>query len=571
MTRWRARGDGARPPAALAEALQISPAFLNVLWRRGYRDEKSLEAYLSPRPGSLTNPSKWPQIPRAAKILADALIAGKKLVVWGDYDADGVTAAALTLDILAAHDIEAAYHLPHRLKEGYGLNLAELEKLAARGYQVLLTVDCGISDAKIIEKAERLGMTVVVSDHHLPPPALPPATAIVNPRMEGDWPCPDLAGVGVAFYLMAAVNALLAPVTGKRYKMDDVLDLVALGTIADMMPLTGENRILAKAGMEKIRKGLRPGIAALKRTAGMTASARLNQEQIAFGLAPRINAVGRMSDPAEALELLRERDYLNAQKRAEAIARYNEERKTEEKRAFGEALKQASELLEKKRYEALALLGEDWAPGIAGIVAARVSETFGMPAAVLCPDGDNLKGSARAWGNFDLYRGLADVADLLLGFGGHKKAAGLRLRPENLDAFRRAFSDSAKRQNAGEEFTPEILTDGELNFKTACDPIFLRELELMEPFGEGNEEPVFVSPPVVITSRRPLGHTGEHVKLRLKDVAVGCEYEAKAWRLANAFPASLINIPIRVAYSPRLDEYRGMPTIDLGVKDWHKI
>ena len=276
MKRWLFREPPAgSPPRGLARELSISPLLLDILWRRGLDSPEELDAYLSARLPDLVPPSRWPQFPQAAEVISKALLDGKKLAVWGDYDVDGITSSTLVLDVLEAHGLETLWHVPDRRSEGYGLNVPAIEALAAQGCGILLTVDCGISDVAAVARARELGMTVVVSDHHLPPPELPPADAICNPRLgpEDDMPCPHLAGVGVAFFLMAAVNAALAPHTGRRFKMDRVLDLVALGTLADVMRLGGQNRILVRGGLDKLAEAARPGIAALKTVSGSDAPA----------------------------------------------------------------------------------------------------------------------------------------------------------------------------------------------------------------------------------------------------------------------------------------------------------
>ena len=533
MKRWLFREPPAgSPPRGLARELSISPLLLDILWRRGLDSPEELDAYLSARLPDLVPPSRWPQFPQAAEVISKALLDGKKLAVWGDYDVDGITSSTLVLDVLEAHGLEALWHVPDRRSEGYGLNIPAIEELAAQGCGILLTVDCGISDMAAVARARELGMTVVISDHHLPPPELPPADAICNPRLgpEDDMPCPHLAGVGVAFFLMAAVNAALAPHTGRRFKMDKVLDLVALGTLADVMRLGGQNRILVRGGLDKLAEAARPGIAALKTVSGSDAAARLNAGQVVFRLAPRINAAGRMGAADTALQLLRSKDHVEALRLAQHLDALNTQRREEEERIWAAAREQAHRQLEQRQRPALVLYGGDWHPGIVGI-----------------------------------------VAHVLAGFGGHKLAAGVRLEPNQLERFREAFERVVADELGEQPLIPALLLECELDFQQASDSAFLQELELMQPFGAGNAEPVFASPELTVVDRSPLGYSGDHVRLRLKDSASGITLMAKGWNMATAFPPSSVGSRIRVAYTPRLDYYRGVASIDVGIKDWQPV
>jgi len=444
MKRWiyRPEVEGALPPSAsLAERLGISDLLLRLLLRRGLSSVQDMDVYLSPQLRHLAPLEEWPGLAEAAGVITAGITAGMPFAVWGDYDVDGVTSTALVHDVLEFHGVDVRHHLPDRRAEGYGLNVEWIERLAADGVRLLLTVDCGISDVVPISRARELGMTVVVSDHHLPPPELPPADAICNPRLgpEDDMPCPHLAGVGVAFFLMAAVNAALAPHTGRRFKMDKVLDLVALGTLADVMRLGGQNRILVRGGLDKLAEAARPGIAALKTVSGSDAAARLNAGQVVFRLAPRINAAGRMGAADTALQLLRSKDHVEALRLAQHLDALNTQRREEEERIWAAAREQAHRQLEQRQRPALVLYGGDWHPGIVGIVASRIVEEFYRPTIILCDDNNMMKGSGRSIREFDLYAGLQKTAHVLAGFGGHKLAAGVRLEPNQLERFREAF------------------------------------------------------------------------------------------------------------------------------------
>lgn len=572
MSLWTFRqSNGEHPPARWAADLDITPLLLEILWLRGFKSLQSMDRFLKARLGQLTDPDLWPNIPEAANLLTSALLEGKKLAIWGDYDVDGITATTVVLDILEEHGFRPFHHLPDRRSEGYGLNAAGVEVLAANGCEALLTVDCGINDCAAIKRARELGMTVIVTDHHLPSKVLPEANIIVNPRMAGNWPCAHLAGVGVAFYLMGAVNRLLAPHTGKRYRMDNALDLVGLGTLADVMELEGENRILVRGGLRQMGSSCRPGICALKEVSGFDIAGEVNSSQAVFRLAPRINAAGRMGHPELALQLLRAKGYTEATALARELDEKNQERKAEERRIFQEASEQAQALLETKNYAGLVLHGDDWHPGIVGIVASRIVEKYQRPAVVLYRDSDSFKGSGRSVPDFDLHEGLARVANCLEGFGGHRLAAGVRVRADRLEEFREAFHKSARESLGDGPAESTLLLEGELRFEDASNHKFLHELELMQPFGPGNPEPVFASPPVLVKRRSWLGHSQEHVMLEVWEKKSNITLYAKGWRMADAIPPEITGKQIRLAFTPRLDIYNGQPRIDLTVRDWKYV
>ena len=553
----------ALPQSNWAERLNISPFLLDILWRRGLGSPEEIDAFLSPGLRRLAPPEEWPGMECSAQTLAGGLLAGKKFAVWGDYDVDGVSSAALVRDVLATHGIASTVHLPDR-REGYGLNNASLEQLAAQGVQMLLTVDCGISDVQAVSRARELGICVVISDHHLPPPELPKAHAICNPRLAA-CPCPQLAGVGVAFFLMSALNSLLAPHTGVRHDMRETLDLVALGTLADVARLSGQNRILVKNGLLKIAQASRPGMAALKKICGFTPAAALSGSQVVFSLAPRLNAAGRLGQARLAFDLLCAADYDSALDLARALDDMNTQRRAEEERMYLEARAQARE---HSSAMGLVLYKPDWHSGIIGIVASRIVEDMYRPALILCDDQGSLKGSGRSVCEFDLYEALAGLEDLFLAFGGHKLAAGLRLEYGRLEELRARF-DAAARKNLGETpLTPSLILDGELRFDKAVDFAFLKELELLQPFGSGNAEPVFSSPPLMIRKRRAFGSEKNHVVLEVEDTSCGIRLHAKAWLQAEALPDSVRGRHIRLAYTPRMDTWNGAPSVDVRIKDW---
>ncbi len=548
-----------------AERLSISPLLARLLWQRGQRTPEDMQVFLSPGLKHLAALEEVPGLCRAAEVLAQGLRQGKRLAVWGDYDVDGVTATAVVKDCLAGHGIEVMHHLPNRLEEGYGLNCQGIEALAEAGADMLLTVDCGISNTAEVTRARELGMTVVVSDHHLPGDEIPDAHAVVDPRLQ-ECPCPDLAGVGVAFLLMAGVNRLL-PAPPQPVDMRRLLDLVALGTVADVVGLRGQNRILVKNGMLLLSEARRPGIAALKEASGLDMAAPLGTGQVGFGLAPRINAAGRLGDAELALSCLLAPDLATARPLARKLDAMNADRRRAEETIQAEAMEQAGGQLDRL---GLVCFAPHWHSGVIGIVASRLVEAFYRPTLILTEEDGLLKGSGRSTAEFDLFQGLTDCKDLLSRFGGHRQAAGLALEPDNLDALRERFHDAVAAQTGPEPLTATLRLDGELPLGD-IDFTLLKELDLLQPFGPGNAEPKFASQPLLVRGVRHFGKDRSHAKLTLTDEQSGVTMDAKAWRQAEALPAELAGQRIRIAFSPRLDTYTGVPSIDLQLKDWKPV
>lgn len=565
---WRRRYPESLPDSAtlhtFADRLDISPSFAALLWQRGFQDLDAMARFLAPNLRNLAPLEEWPDFTNAAKTLCTALESGRTLLVWGDYDVDGITSTALVKDFMAFHGFSARHHIPSRLEAGYGLNTAVIEKLAAEGVSCILSVDCGISDIEQVARAKELGITVIISDHHLPGDELPLADAICNPRL-GPCPCPALAGVGVAFLLMAACNTIFAENTGKKADMRDYLDLVTLGTLADVVELTGQNRILAKNGLLTLGSGKRPGVAALKNVCNLSPTAPLEAGQVVYMLAPRINAAGRMgkSDVAVTLMLTRDRD--EAATLARELDVLNQARREEEKDIMAEALEQAKIQAEAGRM-GLVLHAPHWHPGIIGIVASRIVETLHRPAVVLCSERGSIKGSGRSVATFDLHAALSSCADLFIAFGGHRQAAGVTLAEENLAAFADRFNEIAGRDLGEEAFPPEVAIDADLGFGDAADFTFLKELELLHPFGPGNPEPVFLSPPVTVKSVQTRNGGLNLTEFTHKET--GITLRGKTWREHLSLPHSMKGETVRLAYTPHIDRYNGVASVELKLRGW---
>ncbi|MDZ7761956.1 MAG: single-stranded-DNA-specific exonuclease RecJ [Desulfovermiculus sp.] len=558
---FQASKNGPEPNSLVdwADALNISPFLARLLWRRGVCSLSAMDRYLSPGLRHLPRLETWPTVIKGAEVLAEGINRGLRVGVWGDYDVDGITATALLVDFFRCKGVPVCFALPDRFEDGYGLTSSGVEALAAQGVGVLLTVDCGIADGAAIARARELGMLVVVSDHHLPGPDLPPAQAIVDPVLEEDCSYAGVAGVGVAFLLMAALNRLLP---GEPVDVRQSLDLVALGTIADVVPLTGVNRILVKNGLLVLGEGKRPGIFALKEVSKLPPTAPMGSGQVGFGLAPRINAAGRLASPREALDLLLAPDLSTARPLAAQLEKYNQMRRSTEKDILGQALKQAEEHMERM---GVVLCADDWHQGVIGIVASRVVEYMNRPALLLTAHDQGLKGSGRSIPDFDLHQGLCSCAHLLTRFGGHRQAAGLTLDRNNLESLRAAF-DQAVRDQLGENLPPPSL---QVEARLGLDMVDLRlvqEIDLLQPFGLGNPQPVFCSTPLRVQKHKVFG--SNHVSLQLRDDQAGVTMLGKAWRQADLLSSEVTGQSMQLAFTPRMNYYNGLTSIDLQIRDW---
>jgi single-stranded-DNA-specific exonuclease len=561
LSRWSVR-DCPNPAADLdqwAEVLGVTPVLARLLWQRGLSSIPEMDVFLSPGLRHLSPLESWPGLDQAADTVARAVAGGRRVAVWGDYDVDGITATALLVEFFRHRGLDPLAHIPTRLEEGYGLNLQGVERLAADGAGLLVTVDCGIASVAEVERARQLGIEVVVTDHHLPGPVLPDCSGMVNPRLAA-CPCSDLAGVGVAFLLAAALNRRLP---GEPLDLRRFLDLVALGTVADVVRLLGENRILVKNGLLLLSDPPRPGVRALKEICGLDPRANVGSGEINFSLAPRINAAGRMGDPNAALRLLLTTNADEARTLAAELDRWNVLRRDTEDAIVGQAVAQAESF---RSAAGLVLCSDDWHQGVIGIVASRMVERFHRPCLVLTRAGDSLKGSGRSVPDFDLHQGLSSCRDLLLRFGGHRLAAGFSLNPANLDSLREAFERSVLEQRGADPHQPDVLVDRVIGFGELT-PVLLRELEMLQPFGPGNPRPVFASPPLHVRKQRLFGEGNKHLGLEVRDQGSGVTLRGTGWRLAETLTGrDLTGSTITVAYSPRLSLYGGITSVEISVK-----
>lgn len=491
------------------------PLFLELLKTRGLQDAAQRDVFLSPRYDAKHDPFLLPDMQVAVDRLVVAREKQERITIYGDYDIDGLTATSVLLDGLASFGFKhVKAFIPNRFVEGYGLTVDAIEKIAADGAELIVTVDCGSLSHKEIERANELGVDVIVTDHHNVAEEMPAAIATINPkRKDHDYPFIDLAGVGVAFKLVQALQTRLdgLPVGQEKW----LLDLVALGTVCDVVTLVDENRANVYWGLKVLAKTRRPGVRALMAVAGVKPD-EVNARALGFGLGPRMNAAGRLDTAKLALDMLTTDDSDEALRLAKQLDTMNMERRAEQNRIFEEAQKQAEVMLD---HPVLVVSDSSWSHGIIGIVAAKLLEKYKKPTYVLQELGDTSKGSARSFGDFSAADAIRASEEHVTKGGGHKLAAGVTLPTEKIAAFRQCVNDhykSLKLQDQLAHLAPKT--------EVACEELvyvneeLIEALKLLEPYGNGNPEPVFQLKNMMVLGLRKMGDKDQHVKLQLQDV-----------------------------------------------------
>jgi single-stranded-DNA-specific exonuclease len=553
--------------AELAGRLRLSPLLTQCLVNRGLVEAGEIEKFLSPRLRNLADPFLLPGMALAVDRLLLALGRGESLVIFGDYDVDGVTSTTLLLDALRTLGWKADAYLPHRMDEGYGLSRDGVENcLKKYPVNLLLAVDCGSTAGETISWLRDRGVEVLVLDHHQVSNPPPPAAALVNPQLAGDTgPCfRELCSVGLAFKLIHALlkqGRTLGLPGMAEFDLRPFLDLVALGTIADLVPLTGENRILVAAGLEKLNTSQRPGLIALKEIAQMPAV--IGVMDVGFQLAPRLNASGRLETAEESLHLLRAETLEEAMPLAQNLDAHNRERQQIERGIVKEVL-----TLVRAKFNAetdfVIIEGQlPWHIGVVGIVASRVLSEFYRPTIIIGGDGEVWRGSGRSIVGFDLAAGLRECGDLLIKHGGHAMAAGLSIAPEKIDEFRRRMNELVRKSILPESFQPPLRLDAEIKLNELNLEV-LAELDRLKPSGQGNPGLQFAARG--LTHSRPVQRMGaekQHVKMWVTDGAA--KLEAVWW---NAGAAPLPEGTFDLAFAPSINDFNGRSAVQLKFLDW---
>jgi single-stranded-DNA-specific exonuclease len=556
--RWKKAEPNTRLQRVLSSELGFSPCLAQVLINRGVSNIESARSFLFGDISSCYDPYLLKDMDRASERIRKAIAKGEKVLVYGDYDVDGVTSTALLSEVLKSLGSRCETFIPNRMEDGYGLNSEAVNLAGDRGVSLIITVDCGVNSTEEVEMANSRGIDVVITDHHeIRERSLPRACAVVAPKREDcPYPFKDLAGVGIA-YKVARV------LVGENVsEADRHLDLVALGTIADVAPLNGENRILAKAGLERLRVTQRPGIGALSDVAGLD-QRNLTCRNISFQLAPRINAMGRVGSADMSLELFTTQDTVRAREIALTLDRENRNRQMIEKDILKRALERTRSEIDLDKEKVIVLSDGSWHPGVIGIVASRIAEEFVRPAILISMEGEEGKGSGRTAGGFDLFKAVSGASEYLSGFGGHEAACGIKIKKSEVGGFKEKINSVA----AGSCFCrKETLQEINIDVEMPLSDLgmnTIKEFDLLMPHGPGNREPVISTEKLKVKTRpREIGRSG--VKFLVTDGRVSCE--AITFR-KNFFYRPSPGETVDLAYNPSINSYNGIDSLQLNIKD----
>lgn len=559
---WVERPSDGEAHGRLVRDLGVQPATASVLIHRGICTPEAARTFLDPSEADLIDPWRLKDMDRATSRIRTAVERSERVAIYGDYDVDGVTATTLYLDYFKRQGLEADFYIPHRLREGYGLNEAAIRILRARGTTLLITADCGTTSVEEIRQARALGMDVIVTDHHEVPDELPPATALLNPKRDrAGYPEKGLCTAGLAFKVIQALTGSV-PVEGR--------DLVAMGTIADVSPLTGENRFLVKEGLKQLTEARRPGVRALKEAAGHSEAA-VKAGTVGFTLAPRINASGRLTDAGEAVRLLTTSSLDEARRIAQSLNLQNRQRQAIEEKMLEEACARVESEYDFRKDGCIVLASRQWHLGVVGIVAARLVERYYRPAVLLAIGSDGqAKGSARSIAGFHLVEGLRRCRDLLTRFGGHQSAAGLTLREDQITALRDRLSSVVWESLKPEDFQPKQRIDASVDMED-LNPTLVSELERLAPFGPGNPEPTLLLRRLIPVDPRIVGNN--HLKFYVKNQRESSRggrdilVDAIGFGMGNRIGSLRDGATLDLAFTPERNTWQGRERLQLRVKD----
>lgn len=546
------------PQGHALTSLGLPPLIAQLLYNRGITAPADVEPFFTADSRLSPDPFLLPGMEQATGRIFRAILGAEKIAIYGDFDADGITATALLVHGLSALTPNVVPYIPHRLNEGHGLKIAALENLKRQGVSLVISVDCGITGAVPVKRAQRLGMDVIITDHHTPSTEIPPALAVVNPKLDGSkYPFAELAGVGVAYKLLQAVYRGI----GRESALEEVIDLVALGTVADLTPLLGENRYLVKEGLQRMNKSLRLGLKELLARAGVQPGA-LGADNITWIIAPRLNTASRLDHALPSYELLT----TGSQARAEELAAWLEQKNGERQQITQQASSKAREQVMAAGLAPLLLVSDaDYPAGVSGLVASRLTDEFYRPTVVVREGKRVCTGSCRSIPEFNIIEALGQCRELFLEFGGHAGAAGFVMLSHNLAHLREKLVKIAERELAGVDLRPKVDIDAKAPLCELADSFNL--VQKLAPFGQGNPVPTLVSRNVRLLTCRTMGTSGEHLRMRFEQG--GSAWDAVAFGCGENLPE--LKSPLDIAYQVELDQWGGRSTLRLNIVDFKQM
>ncbi|MEM8529291.1 MAG: single-stranded-DNA-specific exonuclease RecJ [Chloroflexota bacterium] len=559
--RWVVREPA--PPDFLARMSQYTPIVATLLYQRGLHDPKEVESFLtSDYRGGLHDPFLMKDMQSASDRIITAINEQEPIAVYGDFDADGVTAVTLLVQVISAMGGDIRPYIPHRVREGYGLNTEAIDRLNTEGVRLLITVDCGISNIDEIAYANTVDLDIIVTDHHTPPEELPQAYAIINPKQSGcEYPYKQLVGVGIAFKL---VQALVRRGAKMALRGRDLLDVVALGTVTDMGPLNGENRVLVKAGLESVNATERPGIRALLDDAGLV-QGKIRASDISFMIGPRLNAAGRIDDAVLSYQLLLADDLEAARTLAKRLSEANRQRQGMTREIQEHAHTKIQEL-EKNKNRIIVLDDEQYQAGIVGLVASKLVDEFARPVLLIERGTETSRGSARSVPGFNMIEALTSCGEMFVRYGGHSAAAGFTIATDRLPELESYLLDYAETHLSDELLLATLDVDSETPLEILTWDL-LDQLQLLEPFGQANAQPILMSRRVYVASAQAKGFQEQHLKLRITNGEGGPSYDAIAFRLGHLAHYFQQHPWIDIAYVLEANEWNGNRRLQLNIKD----
>jgi len=560
--RWKIKQPSEDHVASIKKEFNTSEIIAKVLANRGIESLKSSHNFFNPSNDQLHDPFMMKNMDIAVDRISKNIQNQKPILIFGDYDVDGTTGASLLY--LGLKDLNAIveYYIPHREKEGYGLSAGGIDYAQSVGADLLITCDCGINAFQPVDYANEHGIDIIITDHHIPDKKLPNAYAVLNPKQKGcEYPFKGLCGCGVAFKLISAVSEKsgIGQNVGLNY-----LDLVALATSADMVPILDENRVLVHGGLDQLEESKSPGIHQLLVQTGLVGES-LNVGKLVFGLAPKINAAGRMGDANRTVELLTTSDKTRAEELASILVRENKRRQLIQEDIVNDAIRLVHSQVDLENNKVVIIGSKGWHPGVVGIVASRIKDEFSRPAIVIAFDKEGIgKGSARSIPHLDLYEALSYAAKFLEGYGGHPMAAGLTVHEDKFENFKSLFLRNVNKILTNDDLIPAISIDGEMAL-TDINSRFMRFLEKLGPFGPGNMRPKFVSRNLSISGQPRLMGNGEHIRFIVSQN--GRNYPAVGFKLSSHYEDLIRGVPVDIAYVVEVNQWQGQSNIQLNVRD----